>query len=93
MALAGSFCFSFCLQWLTNGRLWQTAEVSHFSEAFFHSFRKLGRRGLLAAVEAGDAEEDAFGLGVVAGAIPIGHHRSITAKHVHGCGYLEERTY
>lgn len=91
MALAGPWFF-FCRQWLACGRLWQTAEISHFNEAFFHSSRKLGRRGLFAAVEAGDAEKDALRLGVIAGTIAVGHHRPIAAKHLHGCGHLEERT-
>lgn len=91
MALAGPCYFFFCRQWFACGRLWWTAEISYFSEAFFHSSRKLGRRGLFAAVEAGDAEKDALGLGVIAGTVPIGHHRPIAAKHLHGCGHLEER--
>ena len=43
-------------------------------------------------MEAGDAEKDALWLGVVAGAIAIGYHRTIAAKHLHGGGHLEERT-
>lgn len=92
MALAGPHRVFFCRQGLACHRLWQTAEVSHFSETFFHSFCKLGRRGFFAAVEAGDAEKDAVGLGVIAGTVPFGHHRSIAAKHLHGCGHLQERT-
>jgi hypothetical protein len=41
-------------------------------------------------VKAGDAEEDGLRLGVIAGTIPIGDHRTIAAKHLHGCGHLEE---
>lgn len=43
-------------------------------------------------MKAGDAEKDALWLGVVAGPVPIGHHGTIAAKHLHGCGHLEERT-
>lgn len=43
-------------------------------------------------MEARDAEKDALWLGVVAGTIPIGYHGTIAAKHLHGGGYLEERT-
>lgn len=43
-------------------------------------------------MEAGDAEKDALWLGVVAGTVPIGYHGTIAAKHLHGGGYLEERT-
>ena len=45
-----------------------------------------------AAMEARDAGKDAFRLGVVAGTIPFGHDWPIAAEHVHGCGYLQERT-
>lgn len=90
--LAGPCCLLFCGQWLARGRRWQTAEGSHVHEALFRSFRKLSRRGLFAAVKAGDAEKDAVRLGVVAGPVPVGHHRTVAAKHLHGRGHLEERT-
>lgn len=64
-----------------------TAEVSHLREAFFHSFCILGGRGLFAAVEARDAGRDVLGLGVVADTTPVGHHRPIAARHLHGCGH------
>lgn len=43
-------------------------------------------------MKAGDAEKDALWLGVVAGTVPIGYHRTIAAKHLHGGGHLAERT-
>lgn len=92
MPLDGPRSFFFCCQWLAHCRLWQTAEVPHFNEAFFHCFCKLGRRGVFAAMKTGDAEKDALWLGVVTGTVPVGYHRTIAAKHLHGCGHLEERT-
>lgn len=92
MFLTGPHGFFLCCQWLALGRRRQTAEVSHVNETFFHSFCKLARRSLFAAVKAGDAEKDGLWLGVVAGTIPIWDHRTIAAEHLHGCGHLEERT-
>lgn len=43
-------------------------------------------------MEAGDAEKDALWLGVVAGTVPIGHHGTVAAEHLHGGGHLGERT-
>lgn len=43
-------------------------------------------------MEAGDAEEDGFGLWVVAGPVTIGDHRTVTTEHLHGGGHLQERT-
>lgn len=92
MPLNGPCCFFLWRQWLAPCRLWRTTQVPHFKEAFFHCFRKLGRRGFLAAVKAGDAEKDILWLGVVAGPVAVRHHGTIAAKHLHGCGHLEERT-
>lgn len=78
-------CWGFALS-----RLPCTAEVSHVNQACSHGFRKLHRRGLFAAVKAGDAEDDGLRLGVVAGSISIGDHRAVTAEHLHGCGHLEK---
>lgn len=82
--------FFLCCWWLAVSRLLCTAEVSHVNKASSHRFCKLHRRGLFAAVKAGDAEGDGLRLGVVAGSIPIGDHGAITAEHLHGCGYLEK---
>lgn len=43
-------------------------------------------------MKAGDTEKDALWLGVVAGPVPVGHHRTVAAKHLHGRGHLEKRT-
>lgn len=81
-----------CYQLLAGSGRWRAAETAHLQKAFLHRLRELGRRGLPTAVEARDAEKDALGLGVVAGAIPVGYHRPIAAKHLHGGGHLGERT-
>lgn len=77
-----------CHQRLAGSGRWRAAEATHLREAVFDGLSKLGGRGLQAAVEARDAEEDALRLGVVAGAVPVGHHRPIAAKHLHGGGHL-----
>lgn len=87
---AWAFSFFLCCWLLALSRLPHTAEISHLNKAGSHSFRKLHRRGFFAAVKAGDAEDDGFRLRVVAGPIPIGDHRTITAEHLHGCGHLEK---
>lgn len=43
-------------------------------------------------MKAGDTEKDALWLGIVAGPVPVGHHRTVAAKHLHGRGHLEKRT-
>lgn len=82
--------FFLCCWRLASIRLPRPAEVSHVHKACSHCFCKLHRGGFFAAVKAGDAEGDGLRLGVVAGSIPIGDHRAITAEHLHACGHLEK---
>lgn len=59
------------------------AQVPDFQQALVQGFDKNRRAGLRALPETGHAEDDVVRLRVVAGAVAVGHHRTVTAEHFH----------
>ena len=66
------------------------AQVPDFKQALVQGFDKNGRAGPCVLPETGHAEDDVVRLGVIAGAVAVGHHGAIAAEHLHCGGDLDQ---
>ena len=67
------------------------AQVPDLKQTLLQCLGEHRRAGLGALPEAGHAEDDVVGLGVVTGPVAVGHHGAVAAEHVHHCGDLGGR--